>query len=82
MDNVETKMREIIAKIAETDAVFGPDADFRDELGVDSYRGVELIFEIERVFTVRIPPERYEELKTLREAIALVTSLKSSVKVT
>ncbi len=75
MNDMEKKLREIVAKIAETDSGFAPDADFRDELGLDSYRGVELIFEVERVFGVRIPPERYAEMKTLRESMALVNSL-------
>lgn len=76
MQNVETTMREIIAKIAETDMNFSEDADLREELGVDSYRGVEISFEVERVFNVRIPPERTNELHTLRSSIALVNSLK------
>ena len=82
MDDVKKTMREIIAKIAETDLDFSADADLREELGVDSYRGVELSFEVERVFKVRIPPEGYEELRTLNRAVALITALKSGAKET
>ena len=80
MDNTETTLRALIAKIGEIDANFSADADLRDELGFDSYLGVEYSFEIERVFKIRIPLERVEELKTLNRAVGLVTSLLSSAK--
>ena len=58
MDNQEKTLRDIIAKIAEVAADFPIDADFRDGLGLDSYRGLELVFELERVFKIKIPETR------------------------
>jgi acyl carrier protein len=78
MEQMETKIREMVSKIAETDVVFSADADFREELGLDSYRGVELSFEIERVFKVSIPADKLPELRTLRSSVALVASLQSA----
>jgi acyl carrier protein len=75
---MEDELRQIIAKIAETNADYSADADIREELGVDSHRAVELVFEIERVFDVKIPVKRFDELQTLRKATALVASLKGA----
>jgi acyl carrier protein len=74
---MEESLRQIIAKIAETNASFSADADLREELDVDSHRAVELLFEIERTFDVKIPADRFDELGTLNKTIALVKSLKS-----
>ncbi len=73
---MEETLRKIIAKIAETNAEFSADADLREELDVDSHRAVELLFEIERAFDVKIPAERFDEMRTLNKAAALVKSLK------
>jgi acyl carrier protein len=74
---MEETLRKIIAKIAETSADFSADASLREELDVDSHRAVELLFEVERAFDVKIPAERFDELGTLNKAVALVKSLKS-----
>ncbi len=77
MDQEQT-LRQIIAKIAETSPDFGADANLRDELDVDSHRAVELLFEIERAFDVKIPADRFDEMQTLSKAMALVKSLKGA----
>jgi acyl carrier protein len=74
----EQTLRQIIAKIAETSPDFGADASLRDELDVDSHRAVELLFEIERAFDVKIPADRFDEMQTLSKALALVKSLKGA----
>ena len=74
--DMESQLKEMIARIAETNADFGPDADLREEVGVDSHRAVELLFEIERAFDVKIPAERFDETQSLNKALALVKSLK------
>ncbi len=74
---MEEELRQIIAKIAETNADFSADADLREDLDVDSHRAVELVFEIERVFDIKIPVTRFDELRSLKKAVALVASLKS-----
>jgi acyl carrier protein len=73
---MEEELRQIIAKIAETNADFSADADLREELDVDSHRAVELVFEIERVFDIKVPVARLDELRTLKKTVALVASLK------
>jgi acyl carrier protein len=75
---MEETLRKIIAKIAETSPDFSADADLREELDVDSHRAVELLFEIERTFDVKIPAERFDEMRSLNKALALVKSLKGT----
>lgn len=75
---MEQTLREIIAKIAETTPDFAGDADLRDDLDVDSHRAVEIVFEIERTFNVKIPDERYGEMRTLNGTVNLVRSLQGT----
>lgn len=78
---MESKLRSIIAKIAETTPDFAGDADLRDDLDVDSHRAVEMVFEIERTFDVKIPDDRFAEMKTLNGTLRLLQSLKASAAV-
>jgi acyl carrier protein len=73
---MEQTLREIVAKIAETSNDFAPDASLLDDVGVDSVRALEVIFEIERTFSIKVPEGRYGEVRTFADLLALVTSLK------
>jgi acyl carrier protein len=75
---MERTLREIIAKIVETTPDFAGDADFRDDLDLDSHRAVEMVFEIERVFDVQIPDDRFGEMRTLNGTMHLVQGLKAA----
>jgi acyl carrier protein len=72
---MEEKIREIVARIAETSKDFSPDAHLRDDLNVDSFRGVEIVFELERAFNIVVPGNRYGEVETFRDMVKLVASL-------
>jgi acyl carrier protein len=72
---MEDKLRNIIAMIAETSADFAGDADLKEDLQVDSHRAVELVFEVERTFQIKIPDGRFGEMRTLNGMVALVKSL-------
>jgi acyl carrier protein len=74
---MEESLRKIVAKIAETTPDFALGAQLRDELGVDSVRALEIVFEIEKVFAVAVPEDRYGEVRTFSDLLALVKSLKS-----
>ena len=72
---MEQKLREIIATIAETTPDFPATADLKEDLQVDSHRAVEIIFELERTFNIKIPDRRFGELRTLNDTLNLVKSL-------
>jgi acyl carrier protein len=73
---MEQTLREIVAKIAETTNDFAIDANLRHDLEVDSVRALEVIFDIERTFSIKVPEGRYGEVRTFADLLALVTSLK------
>jgi acyl carrier protein len=73
---MEKTLRDIIAKIAETKNDFADNANLRYDLQVDSVRALELIFEIEGSFSIKVPEGRYGEVRTFADLLALVASLK------
>ena len=75
---MDKTLRNIVAKIAETSADFSPDATLRDDLNVDSVRALEVIFEVEREFAIRIPEGRYGEVRTFQDLLKLVSSIKGA----
>lgn len=75
-ETTEQKLRNIVAKIAETTPDFPLDAHLRDQVGVDSVRALEVVFEIERVFAVPVPEEKYGEVRTFKDLLTLVSELK------
>ncbi len=75
-DSMEETLRRIVAKIAESSQEFPPGADLREELGLDSVRLIEVFFEIERDFQVVVPQERFANIQTFEDLLALVKSIK------
>ncbi len=74
---MEESLRKIVGKIAETSTDFPSSAHLRDDLNVDSVRALEIVFEIEKVFAVPVPEDRYAEVRTFQDLLNLVASLKS-----
>jgi acyl carrier protein len=74
---MEAKLREIVSRIAEIQPDFPIDAHMRDEINVDSFRAVEIVFEVERAFAVKVPDGRYGEVQTFNDLLKLVTALKA-----
>ena len=75
---MDQTLRTIVAKIAEISADFPPDANLRDDLSVDSVRALELIFEVEKAFSIRVPEQRYGEVRTFADLVKVVGSIKGS----
>lgn len=75
---MDQTLRTLVAKIAETGADFPPNANLRDDLNVDSVRALELIFEVEREFSIRVPEQRYAEVRTFADLVKVVDSLKAA----
>jgi acyl carrier protein len=73
---MEQQLRDIVAKIAETQPTFSDAVHLRDELRVDSVRVMELVFEIEQTFAVKFPEDRYSEVSTFNDLVNVVRSLK------
>lgn len=73
---MEQTLRDIVAKIAEIPPDFDGDASFREKLGVDSVRALEIVFEIEKTLGVVVPEEGYAKVKCFNNLLALVQSVK------
>ena len=67
--DVETKVKEIICAQLEVspDKVL-PQASFVDDLKADSLAVVELVLALEEAFSIEIPDEDTEQIKTVKDA--------------
>ena len=72
MSNAELreKLREIVAEVAELDEV-PDDTPFKD-LGIDSMMAIEIIADVERSYSIKVPEEELESIVDLNSVVALV----------
>ena len=75
---VESKFIELVNEKVYTDNCnVTLDANFQDDLGLDSLDALEIQVEAEREFGVVIPDDTIEYARTVREAIDLIMALDS-----
>ena len=68
--NVEQKVKEIIcAQLEVSPEQVKPEASFTDDLKADSLAVVELVLALEEAFSIEIPDEDTEQIKTVQDAI-------------
>jgi acyl carrier protein len=72
---MEETLRDIVSKIGEVERDFSEDALLTQDLSIDSFRAAEIVFEIERVFAIKVPDASYSEVQTFRDIVNLVRSL-------
>jgi acyl carrier protein len=75
--NVEGKVKKIIAEqlgVAEDE--IKTTSSFIEDLGADSLDIVELVMAMEEEFEVEIPDEEAENIKTVQDAVAYVSTHK------
>ncbi len=65
----------IVDKLGVDEAEVTDDASFRDDLGADSLDTVELIFEFESYFDIKIRNEEIENVATVSDAISILYKL-------
>ena len=69
---IENDLREMIARITELDAdKITMEANFVDDLGMDSMMALEILAGMEKKFKIQIPEEKLGQLKNLRDTIEL-----------
>ncbi len=75
MDNLESKVLEIIAQQKRVPVEnVTIDSSF-DELGLDSLDAVNILFELEGAFDIDIPDEKARQIKSIREMVNGVREL-------
>jgi acyl carrier protein len=74
-ENIETKVKEIIcAQLEVSPEKVRPEASFIDDLKADSLAVVELVLALEEAFSIEIPDEDTEQIKTVKDAIDYIKS--------
>ncbi len=68
----EQAVRKVIEEVGRVPPDFALDADLYTDLGLDSFRMVEIFLEIEKRFGVAISEEDYLVLRSPRQFLALV----------
>jgi acyl carrier protein len=75
MDQVESKVRAIVADIANLSADVAADANLYLDLGVASVHALQLLTELEEQFGVAIPDDRFVEATSIHDLTALMAGL-------
>jgi acyl carrier protein len=76
-NDIEAKVKAIIAdQLGVSEEEIKPTSSFIEDLGADSLDIVELVMAMEEEFEVEIPDEEAENIKTVADAIAYITSHK------
>lgn len=78
MNETESKVREIVATLGDFSRDFDSKAHFFRDLGMESAKAVELLFELEDSFEVSMPDDEYNEVQNLDELVALIDKLKAA----
>ncbi|MCH7932379.1 MAG: acyl carrier protein [Gemmatimonadetes bacterium] len=78
-DNIAAKVKEIIINELGVDPEkVTSEASFVDDLGADSLDTVELVMAFEEEFTIDIPDEDAEQMRTVGEAVAYIEKNEAS----
>ena len=70
--SLEIELREIIAKIVEIDPTkITAQANFVEDLGMDSMMALEILAGIEKKYKIQVPEEKLSQLSNLGEVIKI-----------
>ena len=74
---ISNKIKQIISNIAGLDTQrISDDASLRDDLKLDSLSLLEIGVDVDLAFQLNLPDERYKEIATLPQMVALVEERK------
>jgi acyl carrier protein len=77
---VSTKIKQIIANIAGLDQTkIADEASLRDDLKLDSLSLLEIGVDVDLAFQLNLPDEKYKEIATLPQMVALVQQRRSEI---
>ncbi|MCD6539640.1 MAG: acyl carrier protein [Candidatus Omnitrophica bacterium] len=70
---IEQKVKEILADRLDIDIKkIRPDSDLVDDLGMDSFRAVELAFAVREEFGIEIPTKDMADMRTVRDLMKYI----------
>lgn len=71
--DIENEIRDVIANITGRElSEISRDANFWNDLGIDSIKAIEIAVSLERKFGVAIPDEKIPKISTVKEAALVV----------
>ncbi len=77
-DNIESQVKEIIVEQLGVDAEkVTADAKFIEDLGADSLDTVELVMAFEDKFSIEVPDEAAERLKSVKDVVDFINENKA-----
>lgn len=77
-DNIETQVTEIIAtQLSVEPERVTPEAKFIEDLGADSLDIVELVMAFEDKFSIEVPDEDTEKLKSVKDVVDYIEQHKA-----
>lgn len=72
-ENLEQEIKELISNVTGIDtAEIKSDANFWEDLGVDSIKAIEITVAIERKYKVRVRDEQVAQIATVEQAAKVV----------
>jgi acyl carrier protein len=75
MASIEEKVKSIIVdQLGVSEGEVTPAASFVDDLGADSLDTIELVMAFEEAFSIEIPDEDAEKIRTVKQAIEYIES--------
>ena len=75
---LHNELKTLVAEIIEIDD-FNDNDNFVTQLGVDSMLALEIVARIEKRYRIRIPEERFAQMKTLNAVVQIVAEIVPSV---
>ncbi len=74
-DEIEARVRKVLAEqLAVDESQVVPDARFAEDLNADSLDLVEAVLALEEEWSIEIPEEEMDGVKTVGQAVSLVAS--------
>jgi acyl carrier protein len=75
MDDILARVKKVIeAQLGRKEEEIMPDSSFQDDLGADSLDLVELVMGFEDEFSIEIPDDDVEQIKTVGDAVNYISS--------
>ena len=75
-ENLEQEVREMLSKLTGLEPnEIGDEADLFKDLGIDSLKVIEIATQIERQYQVVVKDSQLKNLRTVKEAVALLGEL-------
>ncbi len=75
MSPIETKLRDLLAEVAELPPDFSPHSDLLDALALESAQIMEFVMEVEDHFAVNISQEKLADVRNIAQLAEIVAAL-------